>query len=87
MSVTKIFFIFFFPTPELPVSGSKGLISAVVTVTTAPLCYNEYNIHTLFNKVKRGIAGGGGGFVKKTQTSHKKQRAAPPRDQSRALLL
>ena len=37
-------FHFFFPTPALPVSGSKGLISAVVTATTAPLCYNGINI-------------------------------------------
>jgi hypothetical protein len=35
----KNFYHFFIPTPALPVSGSKGLISAVGTATTAPLGY------------------------------------------------
>ena len=44
-SVIKNFHLFF-PTPALPVSGSMGLISAVIPVITAPQ-YNENNI-TLF---------------------------------------
>ena len=42
----------FFPTPALPVSGSKGLISAIVTATTAPLCYNVFNITSFLKIVK-----------------------------------
>jgi hypothetical protein len=32
------------PTPALPVSGSKGLISAIANPATAPLCFNALKI-------------------------------------------